>query len=74
MSTTYFHYPPSILSQADQQQWFLRQQEAEKIVGITEAGLPLVSGETLALLQRYVAGELTLEQVVRLQCQRLQKQ
>jgi hypothetical protein len=48
-------------------------QEAEKIGGITEAGLPLVSTETLAFLQRYVLGELSLAQVVRLQAQRLQR-
>jgi hypothetical protein len=71
MATHYFPAPPTSLSPAEREHWLLRVQEAEKIGGIMEAGLPLVSSETLAFLQRYVRGELSLAQVVRLQAQRL---
>ena len=71
MTTSYFPFPPPSLLPDEQQGWRFRLQRAEQIVGIADAGLPQVSGETLALLERYVLGELTLEQVVHLQCQRL---
>lgn len=56
----------------EQQAWIARRRQAEQIVGITEAGLPQVSAETLGLWQRYVQGELTLEQLLILQSHRLQ--
>ena len=71
MSNFYFPLPPATLAPAAQEQWQRRLQEAERIGGIQEAGGPLVSIETLAFLQRYVQGELSLAQVVRLQSQRL---
>jgi hypothetical protein len=71
MCSAYFPAPPISLSSPDQQGWLQRMQEAERIVGITEAGIPQVSAETLSLWQRYVLGELTLEQLLVLQCQRL---
>ena len=72
MPAPYFQSPPVTLLPEDQQQWRQRIHQAEQLVGLTEAGQLQVSGETLALFQRYVLGELTLEQLVRLQCQRLQ--
>jgi hypothetical protein len=71
MSSPYFSSPPASLSSSEQQRWLLRLQEAERVVGITEAGVPQVSLESLSLWQRYVQGELTLEQVALLQRQRL---
>ncbi|GAB3309900.1 hypothetical protein [Hymenobacter tenuis] len=72
MASSYFPAPPASLPVSDQQGWFSRLQHAEKLVGITEAGIPQVSMETLSLMQRYVLGELTLDQVLILQCRRLQ--
>ncbi|MGY2134955.1 hypothetical protein ACW9KT_22175 [Hymenobacter sp. HD11105] len=71
MSNPYFPLPPATLAPAAHAQWLGRLQEAERISGLREAGGPLVSSETLALLQRYVQDELSLAQVVRLQSQRL---
>jgi hypothetical protein len=71
MVNAYFPAPPASLSSNEQRGWLLRLQEAERIVGIADAGIPQVSSETLSLWQRYVLGELTSQQVVLLQCQRL---
>ena len=72
MPSCYFPAPPVSLPQAEQQGWLARLHQAEQIVGITEAGLPQVSAETLSLWQRYVQGELTLAQLLILQRHRLQ--
>jgi hypothetical protein len=71
MASPYFPAPPSSLSQAEQQGWLRRRQEAEKIVGVAETGISQVSLETLSYWQRYVQGELTLNQLLLLQCHRL---
>lgn len=71
MPSAHFSTPPTSLPLEEQHQWLLRHQEAERIAGITAAGIPLVSQETLALLGRYVQGELTLAQVQILQGHRL---
>ena len=55
----------------EQVSWQQRVDKARQLSGLTEAGILQVSVSTLELLQRYVQGELTLEQVVRLQSQRL---
>lgn len=71
MNQLYFQAPPAMLSPAEKEHWLQRLRKAENLVGIADAGIPQVSLATLDLLQRYVRGELTLEQVVRLQSQRL---
>ena len=67
----YFSNPPDTLPAEDQLCWRQRVDKAHQISGLAEAGILQVSLATLALLQRYVSGELTLEQLVRLQSQRL---
>lgn len=67
----WFSIPPVHLSPEMQQQWLARVQTAERIVGVVDGGVPAATEETLALLDRYVRGELTLEQVTTLQQQRL---
>lgn len=71
MNQLYFQAPPPVLSSVEKEHWLQRLRKAEKLVGIADTGIPQVSLATLDLLQRYVRGELTLEQVVRLQSQRL---
>ena len=71
MNSLYFQAPPAMLSLSEKELWLQRLKKAESLVGIADAGIPQVSLATLDLLQRYVRGELTLEQVVRLQSQRL---
>jgi len=67
----YFSIPPQSLPIEDQQRWWERIEKAQQLSGLAEAGILQVSLVTLDLLQRYVRGELTLEQLVRLQSQRL---
>ena len=71
MNPLYFQAPPVMLSSSEKEHWLQRLKKAESLVGIADAGIPQVSLATLDLLQRYVRGELTLDQVVRLQSQRL---
>ncbi|MBC6613372.1 hypothetical protein H8B15_20795 [Hymenobacter sp. BT507] len=71
MAASYLPVPPVSLSLSEQQSWLSRLQQAEQVVGIADAGFPQVSSETLSLWQRYVQGELTLEQLLILQCHRL---
>jgi hypothetical protein len=67
----YFPTPPLTFPVEEQQNWQQRVTEAQRLAGLSEAGIVQVSQVTLDLLQRYVRGELTLEQLVRLQYQRL---
>ena len=69
--TSYFSTPPQTLATEEQLNWWLRMEKARQLSGLAEAGILQVSLSTLELLQRYVQGELTLEEVVRLQSQRL---
>lgn len=71
MKYPWFSIPPAHLPAETQQQWLERVQAAERIVGVVDGGVPAATEETLALLDRYVRGELTLEQVTTLQQQRL---
>lgn len=66
-----FSDPPATLSSPEQVRWQERIVQAQQLAGLTETGIVQVSQATLDLLQRYVQGELTLEQVIRLQSQRL---
>jgi hypothetical protein len=67
----YFPPPPQNLPAEEQLNWGQRVEKARQLSGLAEAGILQVSLPTLDLLQRYVRGELTLEQLVRLQSQRL---
>lgn len=67
----YFPTPPQSLPAEDQLCWWQRLEKARQLSGLTDAGILQVSLSTLDLLQRYVKGELTLDQLVRLQSQRL---
>jgi hypothetical protein len=67
----HFPTPPSTLSVDEQLSWLHRVDKARQLAGLSEAGIVQVSLATLDLLERYVRGELTLEQVLRLQSQRL---
>jgi len=67
----YFPTPPQTLPVEEQHSWSQRMEKARQLSGLAEAGILQVSLTTLNLLQRYVRGELTLEQLVRLQSQRL---
>ena len=71
VSHHYFSLPPDDLPAAEHEQWLARVRRAEEVVGIIDGGVPAASEETLALLDRYVRGELTLEQVTALQQRRL---
>ncbi|UOQ69719.1 hypothetical protein [Hymenobacter volaticus] len=68
---SYFPTPPQALPAEEQQSWRQRAEKARHLSGLAEAGILQVSLTTLDLLQRYVRAELTLEQLVRLQSQRL---
>ena len=70
MATYHFCAPPAFLSAPDRLLWQARLKEAEDIVHM-DAGMPAATVETLALLERYVRGELTLEEVVAVQQRRL---
>ena len=67
----YFPNPPQSLPAEEQLNWQKRVEKARQLSGLSDAGILQVSLSTLDLLQRYVRGELTLEQLVRLQSQRL---
>ena len=67
----YFSPAPQNLPVIEQANWQQRVDKARQLSGLSEAGILQVSLSTLELLQRYVRGELTLEQLVRLQSQRL---
>jgi hypothetical protein len=67
----YFPTPPQSLPAEEQLNWEQRVEKARQLSGLAEAGILQVSLSTFDLLQRYVLGELTLEQLVRLQSQRL---
>lgn len=71
MQYPWFSSPLAHLPADMQQQWLARVQEAERIVGVVDGGVPAATEETLALLDRYVRGELTLEEVTTLQQRRL---
>jgi hypothetical protein len=66
-----FSTAPVTLSAAEQHQWHERILQAQHLAGLTASGVVQVTEATLDLLQRYVVGELTIAQVVRLQSQRL---
>lgn len=70
MAPYHFSTPPASLSAHDRWLWQARITAAEGIVQM-EAGVPAATVETLALLERYVQGELTLEEVVAVQQRRL---
>lgn len=70
MAFYYFCSPPASLSAHDRLRWQVRIKEAEDIVQM-DAGVPAATVETLALLERYVQGELTLEEVIAVQQRRL---
>lgn len=67
----YFPTPPHTLPIEDQVSWRQRVEKARQLSGLAEAGILQVSLTTLDFLQRYVSGDLTLEQLIRLQSQRL---
>lgn len=67
----FFPVPPATLPPIEQERWQQRLEEAKHLAGVREASVVQVSQTTLELLQRYVSGELTREQLVRLQSQRL---
>jgi hypothetical protein len=67
----YFPIPPLTLPTAEQVSWQQRVEKARQLSGLSETGIIQVSLSTLELLQRYVRGELSLEQLIQLQSQRL---
>jgi hypothetical protein len=67
----HFPTPPQTLPTEAQVSWWQRVEKARQLSGLADAGILQVSLSTLELLQRYVRGELTLEQLVQLQSQRL---
>lgn len=71
MKHHYFPVPPATLTLPEQTAWHERLRNAEDIVGISQTGVPTATAETIALLERYVVGELTLEQIIYLQQTRL---
>jgi hypothetical protein len=71
MSHGYFPVPPTTLSPEQQLGWLARVREAERLVGLLEGRVPVASDDTMALLARYVKGEMSLEEVVAVQTRRL---
>jgi hypothetical protein len=70
MSPPYFPLPAAALSVEEQHRWVERVREAERIVGLTDGQVPVASHDTMALLARYVKGEMSLEEVVAVQTRR----
>ncbi|KUG09056.1 hypothetical protein [Solirubrum puertoriconensis] len=62
-----FSLPPSTLPADEQQRWLARLQQAESWVGFQPGGVPTGTADTLLLLERYVRGELTAQQVAAVQ-------
>ncbi len=71
MSPPYFPLPAATLSVKELHRWRARVREAERIVGLTDGQVPVASHDTMALLARYVKGEMSLEEVVAVQTRRL---
>jgi hypothetical protein len=67
----YFPTPPQTLPLEEQLNWRQRAEKARHLSGLAEGDILQVSLTTLDLLQRYVCGDINLEQLVRLQSQRL---